>query len=626
MAADPNRAMIRRDDVDQFGQIVAAPARPFELLDVYSDEGTVEAEARPDWLAVISAGRKVKHGDREIPQVSRDGTIYVSGDLDRCPALIDALEATDNKRLTIFFPYDDLESFILQRFTRRSATALEVYGDGSTLTEITTRVENGKPVTVHDTHVRGSVRYKELLKTCKVETHVLFGLARWDGTQAVCTFPDGYGWYAIRFTSRNSARSLAGRLQEIKERVTRGRLAGLPFELSLAYRDVAAPDGKTRNVPVWCIEFKPPMTLELTSGNFRDVVVGALAEGERLRLPAPPVYTLMEAAAEDPDLDLDVAAFTDDPPCDANYWRGVWYVATRDTELASDDARHAFVAKHTRGAYASLERFLEHASEQEASDLIVAVGEALDEPVRERIAAVLQRSPKLGDMQRRMDDADYYARESIQARREPEAPKVIDHEPETTNLGPEPTAAKIEPTPEPSAKPKDKEAERRSTNIHILVGSLGWDDPTYRLALRRTFGADTSTTLTKQQADGFASVLAAEVQLARAEDRSARQPHELEGLRALGWTDDPSAESGPLVEAEQPSLLGAALPTEGDEREYQTAMADALSLIADGADIDLVDCERDGETTGAELRGKTERLRKRIDAAVATRGHQAARR
>lgn len=414
--------IIRRDT----GEIVPYDGG-FRILDTYADEPSIIAPSRPDWLATISAGRKVEKNGQKIPEVSRDGTIYVSGDTERSAGLREVLAANGGKHLTITFPYDDLDGFIIQRFTRRSATALEVYGDASSLTEI----KNG----VHSTFYPGDPQYKALKATCKVETSVLFGLCRWVGMQSRPYFPDGFGWYRFRFTSRNSLRSIVGKLQEVTERITRGHIAGLPWELSITYRDVAGPDGRNRNIPIWSIDFKPPQTIELSSGNLSGLLRSSLAEGQKLKLLDAPDYTLTDAASEDEDFDLDVPAeaavetlTSSDPPCDPRYWENIWFSTVRDTRFQSDEARADFLRAYTRGAHTSLSEFLAEATEAEASGLVADVVRVIEadrlEKQRNRDAYVERVSAEHDELVREMADTS------------DGEPLVIEHEPEPVDDGP----------------------------------------------------------------------------------------------------------------------------------------------------------------------------------------------
>ncbi len=428
------------------GEIIAYTPEPFRILDIHSEEGSVETGQRPDWIGVISAGFR---NDQGWPEMSKDGTIYVAPtDRERAKNLVAALAANDNKKLTIAFPYDDLDSIIIQRFARRSATALEVYGDARTLTEIKQagtrpvtyadgkpKMKDGAPVMEpifeHVTYPAGSPEYKVLVKTCKAEIHVLFALAEWEGMRPVVKFPDGVGWYALRFTSRNSLQSIAGKLQEISTRMTRGRIAGIPFELSIGYREVAAPDGKKRKVAVWRLDFVPPQMVRLVdSGNLQNLLSAAIDEGRRLRgLPAPE-YGIEQAMAEEPDIDLEMGAeraveilTNGDPPCDVRHWEAQWFAAVKDSRFDADDARADFLERHTAelpgGGFDSLADFLEQATEGQASSLIAAVCDVLDREAQEaRRARMGGALSEMRKMQSEMDGRDEHAPEAVERRTE----------------------------------------------------------------------------------------------------------------------------------------------------------------------------------------------------------------
>lgn len=387
----------------------------FQILDVYAEDGEAKPR-RADWIATISAGFKNAKG---LPEASHDGTIYVSGDKERCPGLIEALGRNNNKRLTIAFLSDNLNDFIFQRFTRRSASALEIYGDQYTLTQIKQERDSDGKVTkaVHIQHQAGSPEYKALRKLCKVEVSVLFALAEWDGQRTAVTFPDGLGAYRIRFTSRNSLQALVGKIEEIKARITRGRIAGVPFDLFLVNRDVPSPTGQTRNIPVWTIEFRPPDAIRLTSGNLSNLLGGALREGQRLQVMLPaPSYGIEDAMAEDADIDLELptAEAVDvlqngDPPCNPREMESAFFGAVKGTALASDEARRAFLLAYTNSECGSLKDFLKDARESQANALLAEVDRYVEtERTAKRRAAL---------------EAEGF-----------EAPNVIDHEPEAPTL------------------------------------------------------------------------------------------------------------------------------------------------------------------------------------------------
>lgn len=397
MKTEPRERIIDHDTGAFVDDEPTEASEGFRILDPYADNGVADSKNRPDWIAVISAGFKDERG---IPHVSRDGTIHTDATEETAPNLLAALKAGKHKRLTIAFPYDDLDQFILQRFTKRTATALEVFGDDKIITEIKNPKydDRGNIVSAdHIQHKAGSVRYRELVRQCKVEVHVLFTLAEWEGTRAFVTMPDGLSWYALRFTSRNSLQSIVGKIQEIRHNVTGtrerpGKIAGIPWELSIEYRDVAGPDGKRRNVPIWRVEFKPPEMIRLGSGNLRQILGGAIAEGEKLKLLPSATYDLEQAAAEGGYADIDdseraVERMTNGaPPCDPAYWKKQWGMSVRGTELDDDNARARFVLRFSQDLHPneterwthSLAEFLETASEAEASGLLAEAGRKVE--------------------------------------------------------------------------------------------------------------------------------------------------------------------------------------------------------------------------------------------------------
>src|ERR1700738_345444 len=100
-------------------------------LDPYSAGIAAEAP-RVDALAVISCGyRGEGSGNRPgLPKSSRAGDakqIHIHDPEHRAPGLAAAVEAGAHRRLTIAFPLDDPRQFIVQRFTRYSASRLEAY-------------------------------------------------------------------------------------------------------------------------------------------------------------------------------------------------------------------------------------------------------------------------------------------------------------------------------------------------------------------------------------------------------------------------------------------------------------------------------------------------------------------
>jgi hypothetical protein len=259
------------------GQLAPAPAPldTFRPLDTFAG-GLADEAPRLDALATISAGdRGPAREDNKpgLPRRSMDGTIKLHDATGRAPGLRAALERTQYTALTVAFPWDDPALFIQQRFVRYSTSALEVYGDHREL-----RVLDGQ---TQRTVAAGSEEYRRLLDTCAVSVSVYFMLAEWEPQPAV-VLPDGLGFYRLRFTSRNSLRSILNGLRALG-RFTGGRVAGVPFELRIDYRETTDRTQKRRTIPVWVLVMRPPSTVKLASHNWAGVVRGALRRGRRSR-------------------------------------------------------------------------------------------------------------------------------------------------------------------------------------------------------------------------------------------------------------------------------------------------------------------------------------------------------
>ena len=390
-------------------------AQPFHVLDPLAPGGVREFERRPAWIATISAGRKVpaktKDGrDITIPKASDDREFYVHEDVEgRAAGLLGELKAqplgggtfvsTAPHRLTVAFASNDLGEILSQRFTLRSATRLDAYGDARSLTQIVREGQGNETKVRHVTHYPGSTEYADLVRQCKAETTVLFALARWTGP-ASCEvrFPDdAYGWYRLRFTSRWSTQAILGKLTEIQTRVTGtptnpGNVAGIPFDLFLTRMTVPGPDGSNRNIPVWQLEFRPPHQVTLSSGNMQRLLGAGLQEGAKLRLAAP--ASLREDAifdADDPTEDAMAALASASPRCDARQWEARWFALVKGTPLHDADGRAAFVERYTSEHYepgaawtTSLREFLETATDAEAAAFYAAtideLGGSVDGP------------------------------------------------------------------------------------------------------------------------------------------------------------------------------------------------------------------------------------------------------
>lgn len=338
-------------------------------------EGGLSAEApRVDALAVISAGYRAggEGSGAGLPKASQRGDekqIHLHDPEMRAPGLAAALEASAHRSLQIAFPLND--GFIIQRFTRYSATRLELYGDETSIVEI---IKGPQPE--HRRHMAGSDEYERLVKTCKADTRIYFCLAEWTPTGPQVVFPDGLGVYAIRTTSQHSVRSIQGTLA-YTARFTNGGIAGLPFLLSVDHREVAGPDGTKRNIPVWTITTKPPEGARLSSRTFRQLATSALREGAQLMLAPPSARTIDEMADDGPLVDepteAEVQLLERGGVCDYEHWIKTWHAMVRDTAFESEGARAEFIQVFTDGRTDSLADYLKTATEADATTLIAAL-------------------------------------------------------------------------------------------------------------------------------------------------------------------------------------------------------------------------------------------------------------
>lgn len=309
----------------------------FQLLDVYADGGIAESVPHMDALATISAGEK----QGNMPTRSKDGTISLHDPENRAPGLAAALDLNNRKSLTIAFPFDDLNLIMQQRFTEYSVSNLLAYGDAG---GITTLNKKGR-----EFWAPGTKQFEEIKARCKVSTSVYFHLARWneEGNSEVF-FPDGLGFYRLRFTSRNSARAFVASLQTTAKYL-QGRIAGIPFNLTIENREVAGPDGSRRRVPVWRCVFTTPREIKLSSMNFREVTALALEQGANLMLPAPRAETLELALIEGPLDDLDaptdaqIEQLQDGGNCDVPHYRARYFAEVKGTALDDKLARAKWV-------------------------------------------------------------------------------------------------------------------------------------------------------------------------------------------------------------------------------------------------------------------------------------------
>ncbi len=365
-------------------ELAANGTAPMARLDPYA--GGLSAEApRVDALAVISCGYRAEKGEGNrpgLPRASRPGDavqVHLHDPLHRAPGLEQAIADGKQRQLTIAFPLDDPRQFVIQRFTRYSATRLEAYGDEASITWIHPAAD-GKDAR-HQRFEVGSGEYDRLVRTCKADTRIYFCLADWTSTGPEVIFPDGLGVYAIRTTSRHSVRSILGSLA-YTARFTRGKIAGLPFLLSVDHREVAGPDGAKRTVPVWTITTKPPEGARLSSRTFRDIATAALREGSSLMLPPPDAETWEQMEHDGPPpvdepTEQEIGQLERGGLCDYDFWVRSWHALARGTAWDSDAARASFIGGYTDGATTSLSQFLHGASEDQAAGLVAALGEGV---------------------------------------------------------------------------------------------------------------------------------------------------------------------------------------------------------------------------------------------------------
>lgn len=349
----------------------------FEVLDIYSETGTREKSSRPDALATISAGFK---NDKGIPTVSRDGTIHVHDPEGRAKGLVDILKRNGGKRLTITPAFDDPKAFIQTRFARYSASRLECYGDQFGITEIydtgKKKVVAGKQEAVYDRRVfgAGTTEYKDLKATCKVSCSLYFYLAAWneDGTPKIL-FPDGFGMYRLRFTSRNSLDNLLDNLKTVAY-YNGGHVAGVPFELQIVAREIADATGSRRKVPVWTMTMKHPTIKELDSRAVRQMLTAGIQEAQQLSLPAPRAETIDMATGEIIDVDLDQTELDSDDLRQLSDGQSPrfrikqWHATVRNTVLEDAKSKDNFLTLETE--YEHISDAAKYLTQPEWDDLI----------------------------------------------------------------------------------------------------------------------------------------------------------------------------------------------------------------------------------------------------------------
>lgn len=374
------------------------PISAFRPLDKYA-HGLADEQPRVPWLGTISAGYKGADGYPRAVRKSDARWIHLPPEDEvNAPGLARLVEAGGYHAIDIALPFEDPNLFLQQRFERRSATRLEVFGDEHRLTVLSVekRQQGTKTVDVAAPRrvvLAGDPDYNALAETCSVACSLFFVAARWQDQDPQIYFPDGLGVYRLRFTSRNSLREILASLSQI-QLLTGGRISGIPLRLGVTFREVADAGGARREVPIWTLRFRPPQNLELTPASWQELKRKSLAEGELLRaLPAPTEETAQDALeALDADLDDDVVtALRRGPRCDARWYEATWFARVRETPLESDAARAEFITNYTRGRTDSLASFLESATEAEASDLLSSVSGYL---ARVAPLATVRRHPR----------------------------------------------------------------------------------------------------------------------------------------------------------------------------------------------------------------------------------------
>ena len=364
------------------------PNDRIEILDPLAADGiATDARRAPLAIATISAGFREKGADGKpgFPQVSRDGRIYLHDPRKRAPGLKAALEARGYQSLTIAFPHDDWRHFVQQRFVLYSASKLQIYGDG----ESVTLIDGPQKRTTFWKHSQPA-EYRQAIRQCKVQISIYFHLAEWSESGPTVVYPqgDGRGMYRIRTTSRNSIRILDAAIAEIAEK-THGHVAGIPFDAIIDYLNTSGPDGSQRTVPVWTFVCRPPF--EMRAQLWAEHMTRAIAESQYLQLPAPRESYESQLADDDAE---GIVADGDDPVVDvpseeelqritsgreqfpASVYEAAWFACVRGSSLDSDQARADFIADYTASvgatAHTSLKAYLREADPEQAAGLIAA--------------------------------------------------------------------------------------------------------------------------------------------------------------------------------------------------------------------------------------------------------------
>jgi hypothetical protein len=337
-------------------------ANDFLILDTYSENGIARIEDVPrvPYLATISGGFR---DNQNRPQRTTAGEMFVHGD---APGLKDALARTEDKALTVMFPSDDPRSFIQQRFTQHSATALLAYGDEKQITII----DKGNRRSV----LAGTPEYAARIKECKISCSVYFSLAEWTEDGCDMVFPDGFGLYRLRFTSMNSLRSILSSVQHMAK-TTGGRIAGIPFDIFMRQQEHTDPAGMKRRVWIWQCVPRPPHGIRFTPQMFRSIMDSGQEQRKLLQLEGPAPETLELAQTDIVDVELEDALemAQGGGTCDIEHYRNYWFAAVKDTPLDNDLARADFIFRYSREKTDSLREFLATASVNDAHEMLQVV-------------------------------------------------------------------------------------------------------------------------------------------------------------------------------------------------------------------------------------------------------------
>jgi hypothetical protein len=436
----------------------AAPIDPFdgfELLTKYEDA----PEARPDFIACISAGFKNAAGN---PEVSRDGTIHISDPSDRAPGLAAALAEGGGKVLTITLPSDRLGDCFFQHYRKEGKSRLEAHGDAN---GITTIAADGS----RQFYPAGSPEFKRIVedKATKVTYEIAFFLARWDlstGTpRPEVYWPDGLGAYRVRSTSPKTANNFLACIRQLSAR-TGGPVAGFPLEVRLIYPKVADPTGTKRAVPLFSFTVKPPGGVVMDAGAFRAIALDSAALLPSTAIAAlPPAPTLDEVIAE-----FDAELLT--VPLDAAECRKGFFGITGKTHWGTDEGRAELLGEFTKGKTTSRKTFLEGSTEDDRR-------------------ALLDFAQAKIDAEAAATGADVETGEVIET-----------------------TAEVVEADEDPPAPPVDPDANKEATKAQIDESTremkrIGWGQVEGKAYLSKTFRKESRLELTRAEITQFINYL-----------------------------------------------------------------------------------------------------------------------